>query len=286
MKRIVALLMVILTCFSMSGCFYVYYRLNKDQGRPSVFEMEEEVIKTRPNFQLGTCRDLQGQVAVHFFFMNDAVSSWEENSHFLYIKEQVNPALFFLMEQADEWGVELSFSIESVQVIDYPGVMPSSPDSSGTGIDPLEVAAEQLGYIDEVDMMDILSDQGRQEVIPVVVANKEGSSYVNVAEPHVADGSILLETLYLFNTPSGCDDPHEEGGQSSGIVFYILRIYGAENMFTVADRDRMGRYLYPKDVMYRKYGDYTDMKIGDFTAYCVGWTQEIPDVCYMPDWWE
>lgn len=42
--------------------------------------------------------------------------------------------------------------------------------------------------------------------------------------------------------------------------------------------------FYPNDIMLGGWND--NAVVGDYTAYAVGWTNEVPEVCTSDEFWE
>lgn len=289
MKRILSILLLMTLAFSLSGCRYVV-KITDHSKEQKVFERSESIVKSRPLYNLGNYRQLKGNVEVHLFFIDDADSSWNASAMERYERDQLTPAFRFLEEEAKRWGTDLAFSVQRHSVLNgdelyFDGSYPCDLLEEDSMPELLDVAVVGQHYISAKSMLQAYSLQGGADsVLCITALNKAGRCFVNLHQPEAT--GYVPEYVTLYSLPYGEEDPRETGMQSSRIAFHILRIYGAENMYVEHKREIIAEELYPNDVMYLRSGDYKEMAVGPFSAYCVGWTDAPPDVCYMPAWWE
>ena len=77
-----------------------------------------------------------------------------------------------------------------------------------------------------------------------------------------------------------------KGSRASTIAHEILHLFGAEDYYVSMSREALANQKYPDDIMLWQVERIQDNSIGDCTAYSVGWTDEVPDVCYDDRWWK
>ena len=84
---------------------------NNDNDKNFVEELVG-INKLRVDYNLGTCRNLSGNVSVILFFMDDFESGWTADEITNFTNNEVTPGLAFLEKEAKSYGVELDLSIK------------------------------------------------------------------------------------------------------------------------------------------------------------------------------
>ena len=94
--------------------------------------------------------------------------------------------------------------------------------------------------------------------------------------------------VYARNTDVPATDTlHQKTHNRASVVAHeLLHLFGAEEMYDPAGRNEIAKQKYLKDVMLWTESFIARNEITEFTAYCIGWTDTIPAICYDPDWWK
>lgn len=81
-------------------------------GESTVLENDNQIEVYRSRYGLGTCHSFEGKQTVILFFMDDDESAWDEEEVAGFTEKRIFPALAFLQEQSESWGVDLSFEVK------------------------------------------------------------------------------------------------------------------------------------------------------------------------------
>lgn len=246
---------------------------------------------TRYKYNIGSCKTLEGTPYVLAIFLDDDVSSWPEEKVYDYWDELLFPGMAFLEENAAKWGVELDFKVgyyatygHPDRPVKYDGVIKTFTDGT-TSQDILEQAAASLGFDSKQDMHRAIQEySGQEQVAYVILLNKGGRSYsigYNNAPVYTSYDGPLMEYCVIY---TGFTDTSGDTG-SDCIAHEMLHLFGAEDYYILENRKQLAREIYPKDIMLCAMPDLEYFDLGDFTAYTVGWTDEVPKVCMNEKWW-
>lgn len=265
------------------------------------FEVTDRVVDSasvRPYYDLGINKKLEGDVLVVLFYMDDNESSWTSDEAKSFTQNQIQPVLDHLEKSAEDWGVELNFKIKEFSTtitpeyeFRYPGTVIRDLNNSPTGStkDLIWHECVILGHPTYRRMKDdLLRRYYADEVIYLTVINKGGKSYSRyslVEDSFEEDSYPENSIIFAYNLNEDGKDL-EYGERFESVSFTILSLYGAMNMDKPTGRKIMSKMFYPKDIMFAVNIDYTEFTVGDYTAYCIGWTDEIPKVCYYEYWWQ
>ncbi len=256
---------------------------------PKIVDEHQEEL--RPYYQLANCRNLKGNPVVVLIYIDDDNSKWTEEEVLAFTNEQIYVSLDFLEKSAKEWNVDLDFTVEiySTQLngyeIKYEGIVNPDLDKGGSTKDVLDKAAEDIGYKSNWGLYTYYkSKYPDNDIIFLNLLNKPGRSY---ARRFISTGNMpfsehcVIFADYLNRSPF----TRSYGSRSSTVANMILRLFGADDLYTTPERERIAELKYPNDIMLWQYDDITGNSIGDFTAFAVGWTDDVPDVCLDPRWW-
>lgn len=276
-------------------CFIVWlslavYHNTSDSGRnntPAIDSGDDSLallLQTRgEGYQLGTNCDLQGDVVVHLFFVNDEESQWDQDTVAQITDKQILLGLDFLEKEAARYGVALNFSVESHTTgsktgtpIIYEGKISKSKEHT---VDIPSKIAGQFGYESGGEMYADLQGPGVwQETIWLFLVNKDGVSYArkqyegDFYHPTLEFGVIFeryLDKEYGLDDNTHC---------AATVAHEILHLYGAIDMYTPVEVEKLLKPIYPRDIMLMDYHHIADMAVGPYTAYSVGWTSQAPTV--------
>ena len=233
----------------------------------------------------GVCKNLAEDARVIVLFLNDDESSWNIRDMKDYLTDAVEPALSFLEETAIEYGVQLSLDYsyyvdnEDAPVsITYTGIIRDG-DSESLNPDILEQSATALGFASKWDMLEQdRQDAGIEQIAYLVCANKNGRSYASCVM-----GLEGTEYMMLYNQIP------QKWSRRNGVVHELLHMFGAEDLYSGngknANREKLAKQLNRYDVMLEAKWHFKGNVVGPFTAYCIGWLDNLPEEYNCPEWW-
>lgn len=261
------------------------YQDSEDENLfPPIIDTHQE--EYRPSYLLGNCRTLKDNPMVVAFFIDDDESSWTANEVKDYTNQYIKVGLKYLEDKAKEWNVELKFSMQSYSTplsdyeFKYDGSVIEDLRINGSSKDVLDQAAYAMGYSSNWELYTRLKNKYKTEIIFLTFINKPGLSYTRrVIAPCELTYS---EHCVLF---SDHIDGDSYANRASTVAHELLHLYGAEDFYE-GRRLILANRLYPKDIMLCMPIETYKNEIGDFTAYTVGWTDRIPEICYNENWWK
>lgn len=251
--------------------------------------VEPVLPDTRPSYGQGSCYELSGRVPVLILFMDDNESNWSAEEISTFWWDVLVPGLDFLEAQAASRSVYLEFEPgyyangENGVTMRYNGIIDNDLMDGTISQDLLLQAAQCLGYADETALHDGMAQYcGSDQVVLLVVTDKPGRSYS--MNDSYDDGYTYTEYSLLYNSYDS------SSAICAGTVAHeVLHMFGAEDYYdpygTYPNRLAMAQELYPSDIMLTVYYDISMSTLGDFTAYTVGWIDQIPPECQDPRWW-
>ena len=153
---------------------------------------------------------------------------------------------------------------------------------NGSTKDVLDKAAEDLGFSSNWELYSAFKNglQRNDDVIFLTFLNKAGKSYtrhfISTGQSSYAEHCVIFSD-YLEGPNFGC--------RASTVAHELLHLFGAEDFYN-GYRQILAYQVYPKDIMLWMPEDAYENEIGDFTAYTVGWTETVPEICYNENWWK
>lgn len=243
----------------------------------------DEINKLRPDYNLGTCRNLKGDVAVALFFMEDFESEWTSEEMTKFTDNEIKPGLEFLEKQAERYGVDLKLSIKCVTTsVPYNGEVITDSKKEGEGtVDALEQAANYLDYSSAKEMIQSFKAKYGEEVVYYTIFNKSGISYA--INPPRGMESDVDEHCISFTYSDGPKEK-DEGAQASVIASRMLYLYGAERYSTSPSRKGMAKWFYRNDIILNQNYYIKTNDVCEVTAFYIGWTDKVPDIMYNNGW--
>lgn len=242
------------------------------------------VNKLRVDYDLGTCRNLSGNVSVVLFYMDDFESNWTDDEITNFTNNEVKPGLEFLEKEAKAYGVDLNLNIkQSYSSLFYDDEVILSIKQTGLAtVDVLHQAATRLNYSTDDEMIADFKSKYGTEVICLTIFNKNGTAYA--INPPRGETLEIVEhcILFAYDLNSNKNDP--VGSQSSVVAHETLHLFGAEDFYATASRKTLARTHYPADIMLAANYYIITNNIGDATAFYVGWIDEVPEVLYNENW--
>ena len=238
----------------------------------------------RPDYDLGDCRNLSGNVSVVLFYMNDFESFWNKEDITNFTNNEIIPGLEFLEKEAKSYGVDLNLEIKHIYTsVYYPDEVILSVKQTGLAtINVLQEAAESLYYSTDDEMIAAFKSEYGTEVICITIFNKNGSSYAINPPRGYSINPIEHCIIFAYDLDSDRNDPI--GSQSSVVACNVLYLYGAESLHNSDGRKALAKTYYRADVMLSASYFIFFNNVGDATAFYVGWTNEVPDVLYDENW--
>ena len=244
-------------------------------------------------YDLGNCGTLTRNPTLVVLFVDDAESAWNDTliQHFQTV--QIAKAVEWLEQQAAKYGVPLDIqtkfyhgTLENGGRVYYPAAVDHKPNTDDYGLLETVVAQMKEGTADQF-YAKLRRDNGGEDVMFLCMMNKDGLSY---ARGHADPYSQIMEyaVVYARNTDVPATDTlHQKThNRASVVVHELLHLFGAEEMYDPAGRNTIAKEKFLKDVMLWTESFIARNEITPFTAYCIGWTDTIPDICYNPDWWK
>ena len=249
---------------------------------------------TRSRYDVGSCRQLEGSPYVLFLFLDDDVSSWSEEGVLSYLDRLCMPALEYMEDYAHHYGAQLDFRYgyyatygHPDRPVKYNGVIDTFNEGT-TSKDILDQAARALGFDSKEHMHERLMDySGQDQIAYVVMLNKGGRSYSHcyargasrAADSGAKDYMLEYSVIYTGFTDTSYDSA------SDTVCHEMLHLFGAEDYYYPESRENLARQVYPKDIMLCAMSDLQYFELGEFTAHCIGWVDEAPEICSNPGWW-
>ena len=233
----------------------------------------------RPDYNLGECRNLSGDISVVLFYMNGSQGSWSNEGMASFTANEVMPGLRFLEEEAKKHGVELRLTVKKSYSLSYNGTVDYDV---GVNTDILQQAAQGLGYPTDDKMIDALSSSYGTEVICITIFNDHGTGYA--INPPRGSGIDIVEHIVLFALDKVTNGASPMGSQSSLVATNILYLYGAEKLSANATREILSYIYCPNDIMLFPAYYIIDNNVDFITAFYVGWTDDVPEIIYDSNW--
>lgn len=251
---------------------------------PTSYE-NTETDPNRKRYNIGNCLKLVGDIDVYLFFMDDDNSTWTPSHAKAFTNNEIKPALSYLEREAKKWGKYLHFNTPKINVtgvgeftMKYSGTVTDGDGDSST--DVLYQAASCIGYGSDDELLaQYRNETGRDNAVFLTIFDKDGRSYAIQTQ---SKDSMTMEHCVLFSEPwmykYGLVLVH-----SSCIAHEILHLYGADDYYK-EPRAAISAEVYPDDIMLKTPPNLSECSIGDYTAFSVGWTDTVPDVCSREGW--
>lgn len=291
MKKVIItaylLIIILLTssCF-MPALFSIYSFL---EPTSESFTVSEEIIETRPHFRLGENKNLVGIIEVVAFFMDDDESRWSNEEIAAFKDAHIVPAFDFIEEQAADWDIDVDFEI-SIKTAVYNGTVNPNLNDGGSTKDTLDQASTYCGYISKEEMLREYRQGNNSEVIFLTIFNKGGISYARdqikpgTKETGYADyveHSVIFAGYYendgVYFLPSD---------NAATIAHEVLHLFGAMDLYSPRQRLNVSNILYRDDIMLLDSHDLSKLRVQEFTAFSIGWTDSVPKACYIEEFWQ
>ena len=245
----------------------------------------DQIDSYRDEYNLGTCKELSGDVSVALFYMEDFESSWTNEEMEQFTHNEVEPALAFLEREALKYGIYLDLHISIIyENLFYDGEVVTNSKETGTvSSNTLSQVANRIGFSNTTEMLYHFRTQYQtDEVICFTIFNKNGNGYgINPPRRYVYD---IDEHCVLFAQTLYPEENIRSGSQASIIACDTLYLFGAESFYSNADRKRLAKKYFPSDIMLTQQYDVRYNTIDEVTAFYIGWTDDVPEILLNKDW--
>ena len=284
-------LTVFLFCmvFYLAGCGF---NSNADSETTSSSDdtMQNEadlssINQWREDYDLGTCRKLEGNVSVILFYIDDFESRWTEAEIDRFTKNEVMPGLAFLEQEAKKYGIELNLTVQkSYSGIYYDDEVITSVKNMGlASADVLWQAALQTNYSSTEKMIHAFRHQYHtEEVVCFTLFNKAGTSYA--LNPKKGSTVKIDEHCIVFARDLTATQNGPDGYQASVVAHEMLHLFGAEDFYASASRKSLAKIHYPDDIMLSAAYDIDKNTVDAATAFYIGWIHTVPEVLRKNGW--
>ncbi len=248
-------------------------------------QKDPDINKYREDYNLGTCKNLSGNVSVVLFYVDDFESSWKKEEIDRFTQKEVVPGLAFLEKAAKAYGIELSLDIkETYSSIYYDGEVITSIKNTGlASTNILWQAAQQINYSSTEEMINSFrSIYETEEVVCFTIFNKNGTSYA--INPKRDYDYKLDEHCIIFSRDFDSKGKDPDGWHASVIAHETLHLFGAEDFYTSASRKMLAQLYYPNDIMLSCAYNINKNNIGKATAFYIGWIEQMPALLSKEGW--
>jgi len=236
----------------------------------------------RPAYNKGVCQNLKEDICVVTLFITDPDSKWWDNTVKWFLRNKVEPGLRFIEEEAADYGydIDADYVVHTNVKIDV-NVVPFEGKSWSDITQVLEAVAKSLGFSTTQDMLDYHREYtGKEQIVYMVCTNKNGRPYASRTFQSDKNG---IEGCFVFYGSANT------AASSYNTIFHeVLHLFGAEDYYAEGServkREKLAQKLCPNDVMLNSYSA-GEKDVGRYTAYCIGWLDEMPQEYNQPDWW-
>ncbi len=250
------------------------FTLTESQKHP--LDFEPSIDEMRPYYSEGTNAKLEGRVKVVCIYTDDSESSWLEADALANTEENVQPAVDFLMAEAERYGIELDMDIiNAFTTVDY------SLKTEGGGAYEIKHIAKSMGYENEWKMFDAMRKEYDSNIAFMVFVNKKGNESCSVSSSDYREekGYFLTEYSINYVNEKGWDRPTLMARQ-------LIYLYGGVNSCIPESRNSIALAVSPADIMLYFNDGIENVEISPATAFNLGWLDTPPEEMYYRDWWD
>lgn len=257
---------------------------------PHIFKYSEG-ITAYGYYDIGNCRKLSGDAYTLVIFLDDDVSSWDEEARNTFYNKRFFPSIDYLTEQAELRDVDLT--LQSGQYTTksdlespprYRGVVQPTVDKAINNLDIFAQTAQTMGFPNKEVMHAFLQNStGVQQIAYILVLNKSGRAYA--VSDTTYDDKDSIEFVVAFSS-----NENGEKNIGSSILHELLHLFGAADLYDPSgdypERLKLCKKLYPNDIMMKNAYNPDSLDIGRLTECLIGWSDYFPPECDCPEWWE
>ena len=258
--------------------------------RPWFYERQREYLnrvdETRKEYKIGSCYNMQEDLCYYIIFVDDNESNWNENDKSEFVEKKFLPSINYLSNQSSLYNVTLNQDYRICEgTANYNGVIEAETVQNGVQYDIYTQVASSLGYKSANEMNDSLKKElGVSQVAYLFAINKEGRSY------KLSHSQTAIERKYEFCVFFSQSIGYTDTTCYSTIAHEILHLFGAEDYYDpygdYPEREKLAKEFYPNDIMFGTVTDVNTVSVGNYTAYSVGWIDQLPEECNVDEWWK
>lgn len=265
------------------------WRFLKPEKEPEIQTVENSVSVTeatedkqyRPYWKTGVCQTLSEDACVVALFLNDTESGWTDYAVSWFLENKVEPGMEFIEKEGAKYGHDIDLSLLYHTGLQLSYDIPSNwPEFEDTHLLPVDAAAE-LGFASDQEMLAYHREQsGKEQIVYIFCFYKPGRAF--------AMGSGSGDTTDIEFTVVYSESNYSQIVNYKTIFHEILHLFGARDYYSEngerVNREIMANQLCPYDIMLGNYESGL-MDVGRFTAYSIGWLDEMPQEYDDPNWW-
>jgi alpha-L-fucosidase len=218
----------------------------------------------------GSAKTLKGAVCIYNIFVTDKASSWSQKE-IADVRKRMKKAEDFLASQARRYGVRVSFKEVTADPVNYPKELPADPFVPPGWIE--DVVRQASGMSGNRLVAFVKEKQKADHVAILLHVNKSATSY-NLSYYGNVDPTYAAERAVLFNS-------YANGFPTAAASYAheILHVFGAGELYFPFDKedDRKGiaKRFWPNEIMHVVEYDLDRLMIGEYTAYRIGWLEQL-----------
>lgn len=258
--------------------------------RPWFYKKQSEYLNrvddTRKEYNIGSCNNMKESLCYYIVFIDDNESNWSEKDKTEFVENKFVPSINYLSQQSSSYNVTLNTNyVTCKKPTQYNGIIEVESVQNEVQYDIFTQVASSLGFESPKEMNDSLKKElNVKQVAYLFAINKEGRSYKH------SHSQTAIERKYEFCVFFSQSIGYTDSTCYSTIAHEILHLFGAEDYYDpygdYPEREKLATKLYPNDIMFGTVKDVNQVNVGNYTAYSVGWLNELPDECDTPEWWK
>ena len=218
----------------------------------------------------GSATVLSGTICLIHLFLSDRTSSWSPQDKAI-IRNRMAVALQFLRRQGKRYSAKFRFVEPTAKDVHLPTDIPIDMFDNHTWI---ETATRQAGYRGAVDMaLRVKTAYKAKHSIILAHVNRKATSF-NLTYYSGVHPSFFAERVVMYSRY-----PDGRPTCAASYAHEILHAFGAGELYFPFDehptRKQLARKYFPHDVMLRVDYDINKLRIGEYTAYRIGWLETL-----------
>lgn len=252
--------------------------LNRNNSMPDLnnrFRKSNQATKRN----IGSATTLSGTVHVQHIFLSDKSSSWTEFEK-QSVRNKMKEAYGFIQIHAKRYNKRVKFIDEFANDVKVNGRIPrdAHADPRWTEV-AIALSREESA---EKAVQRIKEETNPDNVILCLHVNKSALSY-NLAYYKNVTPCYAAERMICFTS-------YPDGRETSSATYAheILHLFGAGDLYFPYDQNDTRKTdasrAFPNDVMFRVDYDIYQLNVGAFSAYRIGWADELaPEHLHLED---
>ena len=223
-------------------------------------------------------------------FVDDDESKWNQNEINKYWQDQIVLTKKFFENQAKKYNINLNidygyYCTNQQFKIKYDGIIVKDLMKEKVSKDIFNQVIKCLGFKSKTAFHEYIKTySNKEQIIYIFAINKDGRSYA--MPDFCANEDDHLEYCVTFPRYLG----RNENEYNGSLVHEILHLFGAEDYYDPYNkypkRKELAKILCQKDFMLVVYNDINANEINRYTAYSIGWLDELPIEYDNKNWWE